>query len=287
MLPRYDFGETLARLDDICQWLGGLGFTQVDRVRVYSRNIRKMTEVQARGGMKALHETMPLSEAREILWSYVDADEFVRAVTNLRDKLGDDFAAAPIENALNGPADLLLENPNNSDGRNFMFELIMAGRLAAAGFRPRFDKGPDVHVEFAGLELAIQCKRPFSLSALEKNIKRAIHQLKVGNADLNIVALSVSRILNSGDPESIPEVPHYGFVHPYSQQQLDGIAEGSKRFWFNRLSSTGILFYAFIPIRCSEGPQYFFDRCESLFPLTPSEPTITLLKSFAQALKSH
>src|SRR5262249_47965381 len=149
LLPPYDFAETLSRLEDIGQWLDSLGFTRLDRIRVYGRNIRKMFTAHDAGEIEALQESIALSDARETLWSYIDADEFGRAGTALRNELGDDLAAAPIQQALSGPADLFLENANNSSGRNFMFELIMAGRLAGAGFRPAFDKGPDVETTFA------------------------------------------------------------------------------------------------------------------------------------------
>ncbi len=235
VLERYDFNDTLSRLDDISHWLNDQGFTNVDRVRVYGQNIRRMIEVQARGGMEALEATIPYADAREIFWSYVDADEFVRAVEALRASLGDDAALAPIKEALNGPADVFLESANNSDGRNFTFELIIAGRLAGAGFRPSFDKGPDVQVEFAGLQVAIQCKRPFSASGLEKNIRKAIHQLEAGKAGLNLIAVSVSRLLNSGDPSSIPEVSHHELGHPYLQSEIHSIAEHTRRYSVGRL----------------------------------------------------
>jgi hypothetical protein len=257
VLDLYDFNETLAQLDDISHWLNSLGFTALDRVRIYSRNIRRMIEVRDNGGMEALQTSMPIDEAREIYWSYIDADEFVRAVATLRKSLGDEIAAAPIEKALKGPADLLLETANNNDGRNFMFELIMAGRLAGAGFRPSFDKGPDVHVEFAGLQVAIQCKRPFSENGLEKNIGKAIHQLKEGIADLNLIAVSVSRLLNAGDPDGIFEVPDREFGHAYLQARIDAIAEQSKRFWSGKMDRAGILFYAFTSIRCPGRPKFF------------------------------
>src|SRR5579862_3670809 len=53
----YDFNDALSRLDDISHWLNDQGFTNVDRVRVYGQNNRRMIEVQARGGMEALEAT--------------------------------------------------------------------------------------------------------------------------------------------------------------------------------------------------------------------------------------
>jgi hypothetical protein len=286
MFQRYDFNATLSSLDEIGQWLNGLGFTATDRVRTYSRNIRKMLEVQASGGMEELQATIPLDKAREIFWSYVDADEFVRAVTALRNSLGDELAAAPIEKALNGPADLLLERAKNSDGRNFMFELIVGGRLAGAGFSPSFDKGPDVQVEFAGLQVGIQCKRPFSTAGLERNIKKAIHQLEAGQADFGLIAVSVSRLLNSGDPYDIPEVEHHDLGHALLQTQVHQVAEQTKRFWFGKLDRAGILFYAFSPIRSRQAKGYFPQRYEAIFPLDAHDFTLTLLKCFVQSLKT-
>ena len=65
-LDHYDFEETLRRLEEISHWLNDLGFVSLDRVRVYRRNIRRMIEVQASGGMEALQESIPFEEAREI-----------------------------------------------------------------------------------------------------------------------------------------------------------------------------------------------------------------------------
>jgi hypothetical protein len=137
----------------------------------------------------------------EIFWSYVEADEFVRAARPLRAALGDELPAVPIKRALDGPADLSLETHRSSQGRNFMFELIMVGRLAKGGFVPAFDQGPDIQFNFRGLRVAMQCKRPFSMDGMEETIGKAISQLKNDGAGLNIIAVSVSRLWNSGDPD--------------------------------------------------------------------------------------
>jgi len=288
MLDQYDFNETLARLDDIHQWLKSLGFTSLDRVRVYRDSIRRMLEFDANGGVEALQESIPLARAREIYWSYIDSDEFVRAVDSLRESCGDSIAAGLIdliEKVLRGPADLLLETTNNSGGRNFMFELIMAGRLASAGLHPSFDKGADVHAEFGGCQLAVQCKRPFSEKGLEKNIGKAIHQLKQTNAELKLIAVSVSRLLNTGDPNDMAEVPDRSLGHTYLQARVERIAEKSKRFWHGKMDNAGILFYAFASVRCADKPSFFFDRCENMYPLRPGEePASTLLTCLAQIL---
>ena len=89
----------------------------------------------------------------------------------------------------------------------------MGGRLAAAGFSPFFDKGPDLLFEFAGLKVAVQCKRPFSASGLERNIRKAISQLEEAKAELGLIAISVSRLLNPGDPNGRRNVREDRFAY--------------------------------------------------------------------------
>ena len=66
VLEPYDFNDTLWRLENIASWLNTLGFTTPDRVRIYSRNIRKMIEVEASGGMEALQATIHLTKPAKV-----------------------------------------------------------------------------------------------------------------------------------------------------------------------------------------------------------------------------
>jgi hypothetical protein len=280
---RYDFNETLSRLEDVGLWLSSLGLNSRNRVRVYTENIRQMIEVYSRGGMDALQDSISIERAREVFWSYIDADEFVRAVSAIRDRCGEAAPLAPIDRAVNGPADFALETKNNNEGRNFMFELIMGGRIAAAGFTPFFDRGPDVYFEFAGVDVAVQCKRPFSIGKLERNIEKAIDQLRSGNAGLNLIAVSVSRLVCPADPFDIPNVPDRRSGSHQLTKYLEFLAERTVPSWRGKLGSAGILFYAFAPFKCP-GPQYFPVRADILSSVTKQEPTDTLLKCLAKSL---
>jgi hypothetical protein len=249
-----------------------------------------MIELQSHDDIEADIEAIQdksFEQAREIFWSYVEAHEFVTAVDPLRACLGDNLSLMPIARALEGPADLFLENQRNSHGRNFMFELIIGGRLATAGLVPSFDRGPDLEFEFAGLRVAVQCKRPLSESGLEANINKAISQLKIDNADLSLVAVSVSRLLNSGEFASIPEVAHAEDGHTYLKSHVRKIADETRRFWNGKLDKAGILFYAFTPICWLQANgHYGFGqfRHETMCSVANGEPTQTLLKCLAQAL---
>jgi hypothetical protein len=283
-LELYDFADTLSRLDDLDDWLKSLGHCAPDRIRQYRQNIRNVTAAENRGEIEELKSKITYDKAREVLWSYVEADEFVRAITALRACFGNNLPAAPIERALQGPVDLFLENENNSEGRNFMFELIIGGRLARAGFPPSFDKGPDLHFEFAGLQVAVQCKRPLSASGLQKNIGKAIAQLQRDDPDLGLIAISVSRLLNPGDPNRIPEVLDAEIGQVYLKDRLRQIADETHRFWSGKIKRTSILFYAFTPIRSQRENGYHMTRNEVMCPVATDEPAATILKCLAQAL---
>ena len=245
----YPFEDTLARLDEIDQWLRSRGHRAHDRIRKYRKNIREMLELQAWD--ENLESIRDISEERrrEIFWSYVESAEFVRAVGPLREILGDDLPAVPIQRALDGPADLYLETQRSSQGRNFMFELVMGGRLARAGFIPEYDRGPDVQFKYHDLRVGVQCKRPLSRQGIEESIKKAISQLRVDNADLNIIAVSVSRLWSKGDPDEIPEVRDPRMGQAYLDAKGREIADESRRFWKEKLERAGIFFYGYAPVR--------------------------------------
>ncbi len=150
---------------------------------------------------------------------------------------GDHVPAAPVERALHGPADLFLETAQNSEGRNFGFELVIGGLLAPAGLVPAFDDGPDVSFKFAGLRVAAQCKRPLGRTGLEKNIGKAIAQLETDDADIKLVALSASR-LGAATSFSLPtQVVNENDVHVNNPDCLsdgDGIRD-DKSDWSRSL----------------------------------------------------
>ena len=289
MPQQFPFEETLAKLDEIDVWLQGHGYKAHDRIRKYSKNIRQMLAFQASDNLHLL-ENISDEKRREIFWSYVEADEFVRAVEPLRSCIGDDVLASPIDKALGGPADLYLENQKNSQGRNFMFELVMGGRLAKAGITPSFDQGPDLQFHFNGMRVAMQCKRPFSRSGLEETISKAISQLKIDNADLSLIAISASRLSNTGDPDAIPTVQDPRAGQAYVDARGREIADESRRYWSEKLGRSGIFFYSFTPVRWLKEDGHFGHatlRAETMCPvMTQDQNTKCILVNLISAMKA-
>ena len=189
-----------------------------------------------------------------------------------------------LKRALLGPADLLSETAGNNVGRNFAFQLVVAGRLAAAGLTPAFTNETDVRFKFAGLDVAIECKRPLVFQRLEKNIEDALRQLAKRNADLRIAAISLSRLFNAGDPQAIPGVLRRDDADRYLEQRVHAIAEKTRRCWYENQNGIGLWFYAFIPIRCQEAPGYLMTRYEAICPSTKDDLNWRLMKRFQESI---
>jgi hypothetical protein len=114
-------------------------------------------------------------------------------------------------------------------------------------------------------------------------------QLKVLRAvrtALGLIAISVSRLLNPGDPDKIPEVLRTELGPAYLQDHVRQIADETHRFWSRKIDRSGILFYAFTPIRSRRENGYHMNRYELLCPIATDDLTSTILKCLAEALKA-
>jgi hypothetical protein len=281
----YDFKATLWHLEEISEWLHSLGFKEFDRVRVYARNIEQMIALSSREDSAAAMEGISEEKGREILWSYLDADEFVRAVVPLRQSMSDKELLPVVERALLGPADLSRETPGNSAGRNFAYQLVVAGRLAEAGFTPEFTDATDVRFKYDGLDVAVECKRPWAFARLEKNIKAALRQLTKRKADLRIAAVSLSRLFNSGDPRAIPPVEQRADADVLLERLIHASAEATQGCWYGNHDGIGVWFYAFIPILCQESPRYLMTRYDAICPSTKNDENWKRMKGLHQAFQ--
>jgi hypothetical protein len=104
-------------------------------------------------------------------------------------------------------------------------------------------------IQFRGRRVAMQCKRPFSRDGMEEIIGKAIAQLNEDDADLSIIAISVSQLWNSGDPDEIPTVGNPRADQAYLDAMGRQIADESRRFWKEKLERSGIFFYGYAPVR--------------------------------------
>lgn len=220
----YDFDQLMRQLVDANSWLADLGYSGNHRVRKYYSTLKRVIDAQNTGIFETFRPGLSPREEREFFWSLVDGDELSRALISLRQVPGLDIRHQ-LDRMLKGPVDVLEERADSgkatNDARNIAFELIMTGRLVASGFRPYVDKGPDIQFEFAGLQVAVQCKRLFSAKGLEKRTREAARQLdSATHADLKLAAISLSRLLTTGDPRALPPLTNGSAIFPYLRSRF-------------------------------------------------------------------
>lgn len=279
----YDFRALLAQLDETIDWLNGLGLSQYDRIRRNRSLIERMLQASDAETVSQLQDSLSDEDAREIFWSYVDADEFIRATTALRPYDSLDLTAC-LERALSGPVDLLTEDRSSNTGRNAMFELVVAGRIADGGYKPSLDGCADVSFQFAQSPFAIECKRPLTETGLEAAIGKANRQLGRCSDATRIVAISVSRLLNEGDPFGVPVVRSESDILPYLETEVRTLIAHTRRYWeTGRDNLDGLHFYAFVPVKTSGG-RYYPARYDVIVPVRSYGLKRDMLSWLQQAL---
>jgi hypothetical protein len=199
------YRDLLKGLELVDAWLCERGLKQqTDRIRTNKRDIEILADAFDEGRLEKVIEEAGDDRRRELMWSLAESTEFVDSIDVLR-KQGCEIPDKVLKDALDGPADLQSESEKSSRGRNTMFEIAIAGRLARAGLRPTLGQEPDVHTEFHDRKIFIQCKRVFSENGISKRLVEAGKQLKrdlvhsCDPRDCGIIAISISRAFNKGD----------------------------------------------------------------------------------------
>jgi hypothetical protein len=126
------------------------------------------------------------------------------------------------------------------------------------------------------------------MEGMEETIGKAISQLKKDGADLSIIAISVSRLWNAGNPDEIPIVRDPAMGQAYLDARGRQIADETRRFWKEKLERAGIVFYGYAPV-CWQMENGRFGhatlRAETMCPIISDDMvTKMLLASYAHEL---
>src|SRR5215471_10197377 len=155
------YKDLLARVDEIDAWLCSRGLNQqMDRIRRNRADVAQLSEAFDEGRLGKFIDEAGEDRRRELMWSLAESMEFVDSIDALRQQARN-IPDRVLRTALDGPTDLLSETEKSNAGRNTMFEIAMAGRLATAGLHPTLGEEPDVHLEYKSRKIFIQCKRYF------------------------------------------------------------------------------------------------------------------------------
>jgi hypothetical protein len=276
--------EFVAELGEIDRWLDFQGIKQHNRFRAYEKNIAWLRKHDTEDERGQVYQQLA-SEGRltEVLSTMVDSIEIVETIPVLRD-CHVEIPMDLLRTAFSGPADALRENFMSNKARNAMFELNMAAMVARHGLKPALSTAnPDISFEFNKRHIKIECKRAMTESGVFELIRKGIGQLKKsvdhGTSDLGIVAISLSRLLNSGDMVIVTSDPHGMLTDclrsflKQAEHRLGGMAKP----WV-----MGLLFYLSSPVYVP-GVGYSRGKHGTVFPLDRNQQPF--LQTLAHAMQ--
>ena len=287
------YQELADQFEPAIEWLRDLGVTKENRILQHRDNIRVLADAQANNKMDELRASLGPEKVREIFWSWVESFDFIEVFKYFQGIDPKEFLRV-LKAAVEGPPDAAMESSleNTNAGRNFMFELVVAAKLARAGLQPRLGE-PDVAIDFQGYRILLQCKRPFSRGGIHENIIKAGSQLRRDLAKLpneppaiGVVAISISKVLNQGD--KIFEVN--------SRDDLqEALATETDEFWTKYKDSflgltgdqiVGALVHLSTPTVIISGHSFFTAGMTSVYAFRGSSEVRETLYHLHQAMRS-
>lgn len=162
---------------------------------------------------KDSYKTAFADEAEEIFPNFVSSmfeiHDFVKIYEAFKEEEPSELKGIikKLQKGVNGPINAHEETPESTSARNFIFEAAVAARLHRPnrGTYTLLNATSDTGVRIEDRKIWIECKRVTTPEKIEANVRKASRQLEtvfrrqLGSGHTGLVALDVSKILNSGD----------------------------------------------------------------------------------------
>lgn len=211
-LSQRQYPEIIADLAALESFLRGLGLHKgPDRLRQLAKNVAIIDAALKAGTLDSLEKR---KDVEDLVWSLVDAQEFIKIYEGLKDEPLDVMRPL-LRKALHGTLHPGRETAYKSNiGRNTAFELRLAAGLRKAGAQVHLGQQADLILDHAGVRVYVECKRPYIPSTIRANIEEARKQLQRRlNVDthpqcIGLVAISVSRAINPGSRLFVADAPN-------------------------------------------------------------------------------
>lgn len=190
---------------DALEWMQFIGINiRPGRTKYYKKILGRWKDVYKDASESESKTIFPhfVSSMFEV-HDFIDIHRAFRDVSTLRlasiiDKL---------QKGVNGPINANEETPKSTTARNFLFEATVAARAhrPQSGVEAILNAVSDTGIKIDNNKLWIECKRVTSVKKIEENVRKASSQLENilqkqnGAGHRGIVALDVTKILNSGD----------------------------------------------------------------------------------------
>lgn len=226
------FNEVNEAVQKAVDWLSNIGI-DVTRTRMgeYRKNITLLVDLLKKDNRDDLNRLYPT-----MVNSLYEANEWINIYRGL-EKVKSENLVAKLEELLKGPEWFIDENISSSSNRsrNTAFELIITSRIAARGIQPDFATLSDLAFSLNAKKLIVECKRPQSASAVEKNIKTASKQLKrrfqtsIKRNLRGIVAIDISKV---GNPSfKMLEVENTASLYLHLSQSITSFIDSFGYLW--------------------------------------------------------
>lgn len=216
LLQTESFEALQEKLHGAISWLGEFGVViPSTRIHAYQRTFEELMNV---------YRSKDVSRANSEFAKYVstlyEIHEIIEIYNGFLESGSGSYLQSRILKVAHGPENLLDEDSSSGNlARNTAFELIIASRLAAAGYLPIHYGSADIAIRVANRTVLFECKRPQSEKAIGKRLRDGHSQLRrryAGQPCLRgIVAIDVSKAAN----------PDFGALHYEGPKRIGRLME--------------------------------------------------------------
>lgn len=202
-MKRYKFSDLLLYEEKIKKFYQkyGLGFNLSNRIARYFKYLKEIEEgrkLDSQSFGKILQK-----DKAKYYYSQFYVLEICNIINSLENLPQDEkIIKEKLIDLAKGTYLLSEENPNNTKARDTAFELSLFSFLQARDLNVKVcAPNPDLELKSEKFTYSIECKRPQSAKTLEKNIKKAIKQLRKSTS-INVIptiALSLEQVILGND----------------------------------------------------------------------------------------
>lgn len=177
-------------------------FDSLNRINQYFQYLKNIESERLRGDEEKIRVLINSNKSKFYFSQY-----YVLEICNIIDaieetKPNDDILKEKLCNIVQGSYLLSEESIDNSIARNTTFELSLLSFLHSKGLHVQLcHPNPDLSLKLSNFQYSIECKRPFSYKSLEKNIYKAVKQLRKHTQidQIPTIALSLDQVLLGKD----------------------------------------------------------------------------------------
>lgn len=202
-MNRYKYSDLLLyekRIRDLYSKLG-LNFGDSNRISKYFKYLGEIEE--SRNLDKDKFRALIQKNRAKYYYSQFYVLEICKIVDALQNtKLDENILKEKLTHLVKGTYLLSEENINNTQARDTTFELSLFSFLYARNLQVKLcSPNPDLQLSTANFTYNIECKRPYTLESLERNIRKALKQLRKTRSGIGIptMALSLEQVILGDD----------------------------------------------------------------------------------------